>query len=226
VKLSVIVPIFNNERTLVAALKALRIGAPQAEIVIVDGGGTDSGVELARTRCDRIVKGPAGRARQMNAGAAVSAGDVLAFVHSDTIVPSTFGSDIEVALADPQVLGGSFDLELDHRSPLMRMVAAAINLRSRLTRVAGGGHAIFMRRSVFEQLGGFAEIDFCEDLDMSRRLKRLGRVASLASRVITPARRWRQEGIPETAVRLSLIRLLFMLGVNPTILRRIHSHRT
>ena len=225
-KLSAIVPVVNNERTIVAVLKALRVGAPQAEIVVVEGGGTDSGVELARTRCDKIVKAPAGRARQMNAGAAVSTGDVLAFVHPDTIVPPTFGADIEAALADPEVLGGSFDLELDHRSPLMRMVAAAINLRSRLTRVAGGAHAIFMRRSVFEQLSGFAEIDFCEDLEMSRRLKRLGRIASLSSRVVTPARRWRQEGIPETAVRLSLIRLLFMLGVNPSILRRIHSHRT
>jgi hypothetical protein len=100
----------------------------------------------------------------------------------------------------------------------MWLLAWGMNVRSRITRLASGWQAVFIRRSAFEELGGFAEIAFYEDIDISRRLKRLGRLATPANRVITPSRQWRREGVPERALKLSLIRLLFVLGVDPSLL--------
>ena len=148
-KLSVIVPMIDEEGAIAATLEALRVGAQAAEIIVVDGGSSDRSVELARTRCDRLSAGPRGRARQMNAGAALASGDAIAFVHADTIVPPTFARDIESALADRLVVGGRFDVAFDVRGPMLDLVATMISLRSRVARSATGDQAIFVRREVY-----------------------------------------------------------------------------
>jgi rSAM/selenodomain-associated transferase 2 len=218
--LSVVVPLLNEERVIAAALTVIRAGAPVAEIIVVDGGSNDRSIELARPHCDVLIEGPRGRARQMNAGAATAHGDAIAFVHADTMVPPTFARDIEAALANPAVVGGRFDLVLDDPAFACRQLGTLISLRSRIMRSATGDQAIFVRREIFQQMGGFAEIELCEDVDFIRRLKRTGGVDCLRSKVITSARRWRQGGLLRTVLRMWLIKSLFLAGADPGWLKR------
>jgi rSAM/selenodomain-associated transferase 2 len=213
----------NEERAIGTTLDAIRAGAPGAEVIAVDGGSTDRSVEMAAGRGVRTLTAGRGRGRQMNAGAAAAHGDALVFVHADTLVPPTFACDIGSALADPAVLGGRFDLELDESSFAWRALGKLISLRSRLMRSATGDQAIFVRRGAFVAIGGFAEIDLCEDVDFMRRLKRSGRVACVRSRVITSARRWRQSGLLRTVLKMWLIKSLFLAGVSAARLRRYYA---
>jgi rSAM/selenodomain-associated transferase 2 len=210
----------NEEGAIAATLDAIRTGAPNAEVIVVDGESSDRSVDLARPRCDRLIVGPRGRARQMNAGAALASGDVLAFVHADTIVPSTFAADIELALDDSRIAGGRFDVTFDVRTPALDVVATMISTRSRLMRSATGDQAIFVRREVFDRLGGYADIDLCEDVDFIRRMRRVGRLVCLRTRVITSSRRWRRHGVARTVVRMWIVKSLFLAGVSPQWLKR------
>jgi rSAM/selenodomain-associated transferase 2 len=195
-----------------------------------EGGRTDGSVLLQELQDSekqsdtagllRMLNAPCGRARQMNAGARAARGEVLVFVHADTLVPPTFVSDIDTALTDAEVVGGRFDVELDEASLIARLLGRLISLRSRIMHTATGDQAIFVRRETFVGLTGFAEIDLCEDVDFARRLKGSGRVACLRSRVVTSARRWRRNGVFRTALRMWLIKSLFLAGVSPAWLRR------
>jgi rSAM/selenodomain-associated transferase 2 len=221
-KLSVIVPMLNEERTFASALAAIRRGAPDAEIVVVDGGSIDASIAVAEPLANSVISAPRGRAQQMNSGAKAASGDALAFVHADSMVPRDFGDAIGAALSDPQIVGGRFDVELDESTLICRLIGALISIRSRLSRTGTGDQAIFARRDVFERLGGFPDIALCEDLDFARRLKRAGRVACLRSRVITSARRWRNRGFARTILRMWTIRLLYLAGVSPAQLARMY----
>ena len=213
----------NEAAAIASTLIALRQGAPGAEIVVVDGGSIDASVAQARPLCDALIVASRGRARQMNAGARASHGDAIAFVHADTVVPPTFAADIASALADSAVVGGRFDVKLDDDALPYRIIGAMISLRSRLSRTGTGDQAIFVRRAVFDRLGSFPQLELCEDLEFSRRLKRAGRVACLRARVTTSARRWNRDGVVRTVVRMWLIRAMYLLGVPPARLKRMYS---
>ncbi len=213
----------NEAATIASTLHALRRGAPDAEVIVVDGGSADASVAIARPLCDSVISAPRGRACQMNAGARASHGDALVFVHADTIVPSTFAADIASALSDTAVVGGRFDVQLDARTLPYQIIGAMISLRSRISRTATGDQAIFVRRDVFDRLGGFPDFELCEDLEFSRRLKRAGRVACLRARVTTSARRWSRDGVVRTVVRMWLIRAMYLAGVPPARLKRMYS---
>ena len=213
----------NESPNIGGTLNALRRGAPNAEIIVVDGGSSDASVAIAQPLCDALISAPRGRARQMNAGARVSHGDALVFVHADTLVPRTFARDIAAALSDPAVVGGRFDVRLDESGLPYRIIGAMISIRSRISRTGTGDQAIFVRRDVFESLGGFPELDLCEDLEFSRRLKRAGRVACLRTRVTTSARRWGRDGVARTVVKMWIIRAMYLMGVRPALLKRIYS---
>lgn len=222
-KLSVIVPMLNEAPSIARTLTAIRIGAPDAEIIVVDGGSTDASIEVARPRCDVVVGASRGRALQMNTGAEHASGDALVFVHADTIVPATFARDIEGALANPEVVGGRFDVRLDDPHPMCVVIGAMISLRSRISRTGTGDQAIFARKRTFAALGGFPDLPICEDLDFASRLKRAGPVACLRSKVTTSARRWRQGGIMRTILRMWTIRVLYLAGMSPTRLARMYA---
>jgi rSAM/selenodomain-associated transferase 2 len=221
--LSAIVPMLNEAATIASTLDALRRGAPGAEIVVVDGGSIDASVTIAQPLCDTLISAPRGRARQMNAGTRASHGDALVFVHADTIVPATFAADIASALSDPAIVGGRFDVKLDSSAVPYRIIGAMISLRSRISRTGTGDQAIFVRRDVFDRLGGFPELELCEDLEFSRRLKRAGRIACLRTRVTTSARRWNRDGVARTVLRMWMIRAMYLLGVPPARLKRMYS---
>ncbi|MGO9453488.1 MAG: TIGR04283 family arsenosugar biosynthesis glycosyltransferase [Candidatus Binataceae bacterium] len=222
-RLSVIVPMLNEERTIAATLAAIRDGAPGSEILAVDGGSSDASIAAASSLATRVIMCERGRARQMNAGAAAASGHMLAFVHADTIVPKSFARDIERALSDPAVVGGRFDVELDDSALPYQLIGMLITIRSRISRTGTGDQAIFVRHDVFDRLGGFPDLELCEDLDFARKLKRAGKVACLRARVTTSARRWQRDGLARTVFRMWTIRGLYLLGVSPARLRRMYA---
>ena len=221
-RLSVIIPVLNEERTIAVAVENLARVEP-CEIIVVDGGSTDRTAEVVRDGPARLVVAARGRAAQMNQGAQHAAGDVLLFLHADTRLPATAGADVEGSMADPGCVGGRFDIRLDSPRPLLRLVGHMISLRSRLTRVATGDQAIFVRRTVFESLGGFPEMPIMEDVAFCRALKRQGRIACLRSRVVSSARRWEQNGPVRTILLMWALKLLYLAGVSPARLKRLYS---
>lgn len=170
-----------------------------------------------------LLTAPAGRAPQMNAGAAASRGDVLLFLHADTLLPRDARLAIEGALEDPACVGGRFDVRFGRDSRPGRLIGRMINLRSRCTGIATGDQAIFVRRAVFERLGRFSDIPIMEDVDFTRRLKRAGRVVALRSQVVTSYRRWDACGPIRTILLMWVLRLLYWIGVSPGTLSRFYS---
>lgn len=219
--LTIIIPTLNEGRTLTRLLPHVIATCPQAEIIVVDGGSSDDTPEVAsRFPRVRFVASARGRAEQMNAGAQAAQGDVLLFLHADTFLPPGAQAAIRAALPDPEVVGGHFDVRFDSERPIFRMIAALMNLRSRLSGICTGDQAIFVRRQVFETMGGYPEIPLMEDVECTRRLKRQGRLACLRSQVTTSARKWEREGILRTIVLMWTLRFLYFVGVSPARLHR------
>jgi len=221
VRLSVIVPALDEERTIGATLARVRSGHVH-EVIVVDGGSRDRTIEVAARDADRVLRAPAGRASQMNAGAAAASGDTLLFLHADTLLPRGFDVAIADALADPGVVGGRFDVHLDGTSRWLPLVAAGMNWRSRWTGIATGDQAIFVRRVAFEALGGYAAVPLFEDVRFTAALKRRGRAACLRARVVTSGRRWERRGPLRTVALMWGLRLAHALGVSPARLRRLY----
>ena len=219
--LSIIIPVWRELRNLDSLLTGLIAAFAHDEIIVVDGGSDDGSRDVAR-RFPRItlLDSPRGRACQMNTGARAARGDVLLFLHADTRLPPGARAAILGALADSRVVAGRFDVQFDNRGGAFRMIAALMNLRSRLSGISTGDQAIFVRRAVFETLGGYAEIPLMEDIELTRRLKRAGRLAALRLRVTTAARKWEQEGVARTIVLMWTLRFLYVCRVSPARLHR------
>ena len=225
--ISVIIPTLNEHSVLAKTLThTASLGCD--EIIVVDGGSTDHTVPTTRAFCTdvprvRLITAPRGRARQMNEGAKASRGDVLLFLHADTQLPQDPGRLIESAFADPAVVGGRFDVRFASSSLWSRIISAFMNRRSRLTGISTGDQALFVRRQVFEQLGGFADIPLMEDIDFSRRLKQAGRIATLRETVTTSFRRWETQGPLRTILLMWTLRFLYWAGVSPDRLQHFYA---
>ncbi len=217
-KISIVIPTLNEAQRIDASLEALApLRSRGHELILADGGSSDDTVERAAGRCDRLVAAPRGRAVQMNAGAAHATGRALLFLHADTRLPAH--ADSLVAAALEERLWGRFDVEIEGRHPALKVVAFAMNLRSRLTGIATGDQAIFVRREAFD---GFPEIALMEDVAFSRSMKRRGPPACLRSRVRTSGRRWESRGVLRTVVLMWRLRLLYSLGAPPERLARLY----
>ncbi len=223
-RLSIVIPALNEAAAIARALDRARDPTVH-ERIVVDGGSADGTPEVARLHADRVLCSERGRAAQMNAGAAAATGDVLLFLHADTLLPRGFAAAIERALRDPAVVGGRFDVELQPSTPLLRLTAALINLRSRVSRISTGEQAIFVRRSVFEAIGGFPRLPLMEDVAFSRSLKRAGKVACLREKVVTSSRRWLADGVVRTILLMWTLRFLFFAGVSAERLCRWYPDR-
>lgn len=224
--ISVVIPTLNEEKSLLQTLACLS-PPTLTEIIIVDGGSTDGTLSLAQEFCDRrdnarIITSPQGRARQMNEGANVSRGEILLFLHADTQLPTQAGQIIESAMTTHTAVGGRFNVRFDNPSMWGRIISAFMNRRSRLTGIATGDQALFVRRHVFEQLGGFSEIPLMEDIEFSRRLQQAGRTLALRDTVVTSFRRWTTQGPLRTILLMWTLRFLYWAGVSPHRLARVY----
>jgi rSAM/selenodomain-associated transferase 2 len=217
-KLSIVIPCLNEAASIVQCLQALAgLRRRGHEVIVVDGGSDDGTAQAARTLCDRLIPAPRGRALQMNAGAREAGGDVLVFLHADTILPSAAAE--QIARASQVSVWGRFDVVIEGQHPLLGMVARAMNLRSRLTGIATGDQAIFVRRDAF---AGFPEIPLMEDIAFSRIMKRRGRPACLAGPAVTSGRHWEKRGVLRTIFLMWRLRLLYFLGARPADLARLY----
>lgn len=219
-KVSMIVPALNEAGCIAATLDALRALPGDFDILVVDGGSSDDTVRLARDRGVRAVVGPRGRGAQMNYGAELADGDVVIFVHADTLLPDDAYTLITDALRDPAVIGGCFRLGFDRTNPLLRMYAWCTRFRFRLLHF--GDQAFFTRAEHFRAIGGYRAYPIMEDVDFWRRMMRAGRVAVLGASVVSSARRYRSNGIVrQQLLNLALV-FLFCLGVSPFTLSRFY----
>ena len=210
--LSIVMPVLDEGEHIVASLAALApLRARGAELIVVDGGSSDGTLALCRDRADAVLSAPRGRAVQMNAGARAASAPVLLFLHADTALPDAALALIAQAAA--QSAWGRFDVHIEGRSALLPVVARLMNLRSRLTGIATGDQALFVRRDSFDAVGGFPEQALMEDIELSKRLRRIGPPACLRAQVRTSGRRWDSRGAWRTIVLMWRLRLLYWLGV-------------
>lgn len=225
-KLSIIIPTLNEAVQLHYTLMPLRaLQARGHEVIVVDGGSSDHTMTIAQEFADRVLSTARGRARQMNAGAAVASGEVLLFLHADTRLPEQADALIAAGLHREQILWGRFDVRLSGQQFLLRVVGAMMNRRSRLSSIATGDQALFVRRAAFMQLGGYPDIALMEDIALCKLLKRLSRPENLSARVVTSSRRWEQRGIVRTILLMWRIRLAYALGVSPQRLAQLYQQK-
>lgn len=222
--ISVVVPVYREDG--VASLADDLLNRPDAddvEVIVVDGTpDRDAAPASTGSRWRSLLSAP-GRSLQQNHGAATANGDVLLFVHADTLLPRHAFTFIRQTLADPSLAGGAFILRYADPSFGLRVIAAAANLRSQHTRVPYGDQALFVRHSVFMDLGGFAPIPIMEDLEFMTRLRRGGyRIRILPFPAITSPRRQLREGLLNCTLRNLLLRVLYHLGVPPRILDKAY----
>lgn len=213
--LSIVVPVLNEAAGIAGTLEALApLRARGAEVIVVDGGSRDATVAIATPLADRVIDGPQGRARQMNAGAQQASAARLLFLHADTRLPEHADALVVAALDAHPLAWGRFDVVIEGRSRMLPVIAALMNRRSRWTGIATGDQAMFMTRAAFEAAGGFPDQPLMEDIELSKRLKRLRAPACLRERVTTSGRRWEQRGVWRTIVLMWRLRLLYALGVS------------
>jgi rSAM/selenodomain-associated transferase 2 len=217
---SIVVPTLDEAAGLAAHLCALQpLRASGCEVVVVDGGSADATVEIARPLADVVLRARRGRGTQLNAGARAARGEVLLFLHADTRLPAGALDAVRAALARGEDWG-RVDVAIEGRHPLLRVVARSMNARSRVTGIATGDQAIFVRRSRFEAAGGFPDIPLLEDVALSTALRRARRPACLRLRVVTSGRRWESRGVLRTILLMWWIRFLFWRGRDATSLAR------
>jgi len=224
-RLSIIVPVLNEADHIVPALEALMpLRARGAELIVVDGGSTDDTVARATPLATFVIASPRSRAVQMNAGAAIASADVLIFLHADTRLPPDADRLVLDSLAQSRRAWGRFDVTIEGGHPLLPLVAASMNMRSRLTGITTGDQAMFMRREAFVAAGGFPEIALMEDITFARNLKRVSPPLNLRARVTTSGRRWEQRGVVRTIILMWRLRLSYFFGATPDALARRYGY--
>lgn len=218
-KLSIIIPVLDEARAiphLLAQLAPLR--ARGAQVLIVDGGSHDDSVAIATHTGVHVLVTEAGRALQMNAGARTASGDILLFLHADTSLPPDADHLVRAALKDGDHAWGRFDVRIAGRSRWLRLIATMMNIRSRATAIATGDQAIFVRRDVFERVGGFPAQPLMEDIELSRRLRRHTSPACVRPAVVTSGRRWERDGVWATVWLMWRLRWWYWRGVSAAVL--------
>jgi len=222
-RISIVIPVLNEEEQIGGFLTRLQPYRSQnIEIILVDGGSDDGTVELAAQSADVILESIRGRAHQMNRGAERASGDILVFLHADTRLPERFREILAGDFWESDSSWGRFDVKLSGHHYLFRIIEFFINWRSRLTGIATGDQAIFMKRAAFTRLGGFLPVPFMEDIALSKELKRISRPYCVRNPVTTSSRKWEQEGIIRTVLLMWRLRLAYFFGADPARLIQLY----
>lgn len=215
-RISIIVPTLNEAAGIADTLRPLQpLRARGHQVIVVDGGSADGTAAIARPLADDVIASAPGRARQQNAGAAAATGDVLLFLHADTRLPADADRLVTGGLRASGRGWGRFDVRLSGRHPLLRVVERMIGWRSRVTGIATGDQAIFVRRDWFDRAGGFPQIPLMEDVALSKALRRMGPPLCLAEPVLTSSRRWEARGVVRTILLMWRLRAEYALGADP-----------
>jgi rSAM/selenodomain-associated transferase 2/rSAM/selenodomain-associated transferase 1 len=224
VSVSVIIPALNESGCLPRALASIgdRSGV---EKIVVDGGSTDGTAQLATAHGATVLTAPPSRAKQMNAGAALAQGEVLIFLHADTRLPKGFEKSVRACLRRPGVVLGAFRLRIDHRARRLRIIERVANWRSRYLKMPYGDQALFLEKSVFQKLGGYADIPIMEDFDLVRRARKYGRVTVAPAAVVTSARRWENLGVLRTWLVNQAMIFGHCIGISPQRLAAWYRYR-
>jgi rSAM/selenodomain-associated transferase 2 len=220
--ISIIIPALNEAEAIRETLDAAARLGDEVEVIVVDGGSTDGTAEVARAHGARVVTSAKGRGAQMHAGALAARGDVLWFLHADTLAPADAAECIARALADPRAVGGNFRIRFDGDSGAARFLTW-LYPRLRLLGLAYGDSGIFVRRAAYERAGGYKPYPIFEDLDLLRALWRQGRFVQAESCVVTSSRRFEGRSFALTFARWSLLQCLYWLGVSPHTLARLYT---
>ncbi len=211
-EISIIIPTLNEEKTISQCLETV-VNIPGIEIIVSDGGSTDSTVEIAGQHSDvKVVHSQAGRSIQMNNGAACARGEILLFLHADCILPREDVLKIRQIFDSGKFVGGAFQIRLLSDKFTYRWLEMGINFRSKAFKLPYGDQGLFVKRSIFERLGGFREMPICEDLDFVYRLRRkYGEIAILNGRISSSVRTWKNRGIFRTSFRNQLLLYSYMI---------------
>ena len=225
--LRIVMPVLNEAAGIGAALQALApLRARGAQLIVVDAGSSDATAALAQAAGAMVITAPRGRALQMNAGARQdderADGQVLLFLHADTVLPDDADRLIFRALADGSAVWGRFDVRIAGQAKMLRVVAALMNLRSRWSGMATGDQAMFMTRAAFDTVGGFPAQPLMEDIEISKRLCQLARPACLRARVQTSGRRWETRGVWRTVLLMWRLRFAYWRGAAPEQLAELY----
>lgn len=220
-RVSVIIPALNEAANIATTLECVRKSSPH-EIIVVDGGSADETSIVAKNYGATVIHSKPARARQMNAGAAQATGNVLLFLHADTLLPDNWTRVVTDTLKAPGVAAGSFGFRVAESFPGRRLVEWTTNLRSRWFQNPYGDQTQFLRQATFEELGGFADLPIMEDYELNQRLRKLGRVVTAEAAAITSGRRWKRLGVVRTTLTNKMMIAGFCLGVSPHKLARFY----
>jgi rSAM/selenodomain-associated transferase 2 len=223
-KISIIIPVLNEANTINGVLARI-LGASNLEVIVADGGSQDETVALAQSVGVKVIAATGGRASQMNAGAAVATGSILLFLHADTHLPPAFDTFVRQVLLDTGTIAGAFELRIDAELWGIRLIEKMVNLRSRFLSLPYGDQAIFLKASIFKEIGGFPNLPIMEDFELMRRLKRYGKIAIAPALVLTSGRRWQKLGVVRTTLINQLIIISYFLGVPPAKLAQWYRQR-
>ncbi|CDM97190.1 MULTISPECIES: TIGR04283 family arsenosugar biosynthesis glycosyltransferase [Limnospira] len=216
-QISIIIPVLNEAQTLPHTLKQLQ-GIKGIEVIVVDGGSQDETVTIAQSFSVQVITTAAGKARQMNAGAAIATGDTILFLHGDTQLPDAFNHWIEQILRQPEIIAGAFELEIAAPMLPLRWVEFGVKMRSHYCQLPYGDQALFMKTQTFRDIGGFPDLPIMEDFALVRQLQKRGKIAIAPVPVITSARRWEQIGILQTTLINQIVIIGYLLRIpSPTL---------
>jgi rSAM/selenodomain-associated transferase 2 len=224
-KFSFIIPVWNEEAFISRTIENVHglHASGSAEIIVVDGDPAGRTIKVARRTGVKTAISEKGRGNQMNLGASLAAGEILIFLHADTLLPPDALELIETAMADGSRIAGAFDLAIDSERPAYRLIEKAASFRSRMTRIPYGDQAIFIRKRDFLGLGGFNNIPVMEDVEFMQRIKKgKGKIRIIGRAVLTSPRRWEKEGIVYTTLRNWLLIALYFCGAKPEKLVRFY----
>ena len=217
-RISIIIPTLNESKNIQATLASTQ-ASTNVEIIVVDGGSRDDTVDIVESLGVKVIASYKNRARQMNAGAKNATGDILLFLHADTVLPADFDAMIRTALQQPSSVGGAFALRINAPDVGLRLVEWGVKWRSKLFKMPYGDQAIFITKEKFNSIGGFPELAIMEDFELIRHLKTLGKITFIPVPVITSPRRWLKKGILQTTLINQIVIIAYFIGISPEIIR-------